>query len=120
MPYPEYLPYQRRKRSWFRVLLVLAISGTIAGLLLYQIPYVNRRVNWRFDIAITFIRSVIHPAGELPTPAVKVTAEGQKQIPAQVIPFATSQPTITLTPTVTPIYTPTPTLVPHLYRNVFS
>jgi len=112
MPYPDYLPYQRRKRSWFRVLLIVTIIAVALGLLLYQIPYVNRRVSWRLDIALTYIRMVLHPVSELPTPAVKIAADGQMQTPTQALPSATPQPTVTIAPTATPVYTPIPTLVP--------
>lgn len=112
MSYPDYIPYQRKKGNWFRVLLIAAIIAGLLGAILYQIPFVERRVKWRMDIAMTYIRSAIHPAGELPTPAVKVAAEGQAHTPAPAMTTPTPQPTMTLAPTPTPIYTPTPTLVP--------
>ncbi|MEJ2305118.1 MAG: hypothetical protein P8Y14_26655, partial [Anaerolineales bacterium] len=62
--------------------ILVKIGGTIAGLaifafLLYQIPSINRRLSWRVDFAMTYVRSVLHPVGEMPTalpqPAVAVT-----------------------------------------------
>jgi len=38
------------------------------GILVYQIPWVNQRLSWRIDIAKTYIRGVVNPAGAVPTP----------------------------------------------------
>jgi tetratricopeptide (TPR) repeat protein len=89
--------------------ILVKIGGTIAGLaifafLLYQIPSINRRLSWRVDFAMTYVRSVLHPVGEMPTalpqPAVAVTLH----------PSSTPTPEDPGTPT--PGLTPTPTLTP--------
>ena len=59
-----------------------------------------------------YIRMLIHPMHELPTPAVQVASEDELPMPQVSNPTNTPAPTATLTPTVTPIFTPTATLVP--------
>ncbi len=116
MPYPEYIPYQPKK-NWLRVFLAVVAILTIAGLLLYQIPYIHRRASWRLDIAYTYARMLLNPAHDLPTPslptpAVQVQSEAQMQTAASAPPTLTPEPSPTPQPTATPIYTPTPTLAP--------
>lgn len=86
------------------------IGLAVIGLLLYQIPSVNTRLNWRLDIARTYLRGVLSPAGNLPAP-------DEASQPATIIPSSTplptstpvpSQPTPTHSPTPAPTLTPTP------------
>ncbi|UCE00747.1 MAG: C39 family peptidase [Chloroflexota bacterium] len=52
-------------------LLKLALASIIIiaiGLLVYQVPAVKSRLNWRMDVAATYIRNVINPVGQMPTP----------------------------------------------------
>jgi len=112
MPYPEYIPYQPKK-NWLRVFLAVVAILTIAGLLLYQIPYIHRRASWRLDIAYTYARMLLNPAHDLPTPslptpAVQVQSEAQMQT-------AASAP-----PTLTPEPSPTPQPEPSTTRTVTS
>src|SRR5512142_948962 len=76
----------------------------LVAILVLQIPSINSRVAWRYDVAQTYIRNVIHPVGAVPTAILNPT---HTQLPA------TS--TIAVTPTgavaETPI-PPTPTLAP--------
>lgn len=75
------------------------IGLLILGFLIYQIPWVKERVDWRIDIAKTFVFSRLNPAGELPPPEVVAEAGGSNS-PA-------ASPTA-LAPTATPQFTPTP------------
>lgn len=109
MQNPDYLPYQRKKKSWVRVFSTIAVIAAATGLLLYQIPSINRRISWRLDIAYTYVRMLLNPVHDLPTPAVQVASEEQV---LTLTPTETLPPTATPEPTATPIYTPTPTLVP--------
>ena len=68
MPNPEYLPYRRGKKRWPRVLLISLVILALTGLLLYQIPSIHRRASWRLDMAMTYIRMVLNPVKDLPTP----------------------------------------------------
>lgn len=86
----------------------------IVGVLLYQVPGINTRLNWRMDIARTYIRNVINPVGQMPTPLPQPAA-AVTLVPTQT---PTEQPTqqniATDSPGPTPTQTPTPTALPQL------
>ena len=63
-------------------LLVLAI-------LIYQIPSVNDRFSWRYEVAKTYIRNVLNPVGDVPTAIPNIPAPTSQ---------VTATPTFTLTP----------------------
>lgn len=107
MQQPDYIPYLRKKRKRPIFFLVILIALLILGLFIYQIPRINRAVNYRLDIALTYFRKIINPVSNLPTPAVKNEAE----IPDPAV-TTESSPTLSPEPTVTPMFTPTATLVP--------
>lgn len=91
--------------------MLIVIAAALAGLLIYQIPGVKRRVSWRLDMAFTYVRMVINPVRELPTPAIKV-ADGDEQGNSAGMASSTPEPSATPEPSPTPIISPTPTLVP--------
>ena len=107
MRQPDYIPYSQKKRKGLLLVLAIFIALAIFGLLIYQIPRVNRLVNYRLDIAITYVQKLINPVSNLPTPAVKSEAEISDPVVT-----VESSPTLTPEPTVTPMFTPTATLVP--------
>ena len=107
MQQPDYIPYLRKKRKRPIFFLVILIALLILGLFIYQIPRINRAVNYRLDIALIYFRKIINPVSNLPTPAVKNEAE----IPDPAV-TTESSPTLSPEPTVTPMFTPTATLVP--------
>jgi hypothetical protein len=72
MQNPDYLPYRPKKRRLGLTLVIAFLVLAALGLALYQIPRINRAVSWRMDIALTYARSLLRPAGKLPTPAVNV------------------------------------------------
>ena len=79
------------KLAWLVVPVLILLSW-----LVYQLPPVHQRLSWRLDLAQTYVRGVIHPAGPLPT---------SKPQPTQTLGVMPS-------PTVSPIpLTPTPTVV---------
>lgn len=84
----------------------------IVGVLLYQVPGINTRLNWRMDIARTYIRNVINPVGQMPTPLPQPVAA----VTLVPTPTPTEQPTqqniATDSPGPTPTQTPTPTALP--------
>lgn len=48
--------------------IYLAGAGVILlGILILQIPAVNERVAWRYEVAKTYVRNVINPVGDVPT-----------------------------------------------------
>ena len=106
MQNPDYLPYRHGKHRWGLLILAVFVVLAVLGFALFQIPRINRAVTWRMNIALTYARSLIHPAGKLPTPAVNVQSGAALVTPSPL------PPTITPEPSGTPIYTPTPTLVP--------
>ena len=91
---------------------LIIIVLLVVGVLLYQVPAINIRLSWRVDVAITYIRNVINPVGQMPTPL--------PQPAAAVTPFPSRTPTnrpaeqalITPSPGPTSIRTPTPTALP--------
>jgi uncharacterized protein YvpB len=46
-------------------LIVLAIT---AGFSIFQIPSIHSEANWRKEIAMAYLRGMINPAGQMPTP----------------------------------------------------
>lgn len=48
--------------------ILLAGAGVILlGILILQIPAVNERAAWRYEVAKTYVRNVINPVGDVPT-----------------------------------------------------
>lgn len=90
-----------------RALLLLA-GIILASGLLYRIPAINSRLAWRIDVANAYIRGVIDPVGEAPTPIVRLT-----EIPSPT-PSATPMPTRSpeKADSVDPVIEPTPTALP--------
>ncbi len=79
--------------------IVLGLAGllVLSGLV-YQIPAVQSRLNWRFEVWSTYILNVVQPVGRMPTP-----------LPST--PFSTFTPPPP-TPTQVASQVPTPTLPP--------
>ena len=95
-----------RRKNLLKKLLIL-VGVAVVVVLVYWYPPVHRRLSWRVDFALTYLRAVIYPAGEvpkpLPPPGVAVTS----------MPAATpSIPTATFTPGATPTRLPSPTPLP--------
>jgi hypothetical protein len=107
MQNPEYLPYQKkRSKVWICLLLVVLLLA--GGLLLYQIPRINRALGWRLDIVMTYMRGVVNPAQGLPTPAVSTQSAFMQPTGTPLPPTATSTPTPIISPTLTLTPTPSP------------
>lgn len=84
--------------------IALSIAGLILlAVLLYQIPAINDRLSWRYEVARTYVKNVINPVGDVPTAIPQPTKP--------VTPTITIQSTST-TEVVTTIVPPTPTLAP--------
>jgi len=85
--------------------VVLAGAGLfVLAILLYQIPAVNSRVAWRYDVGKTFVRNVLNPVGALPTAIPNPTSTKSPITPT--VPVSPTSPVLE-----TPI-PPTPTLEP--------
>jgi tetratricopeptide (TPR) repeat protein len=91
---------------------LIIIALLVAAVLIYQIPAKNNRLNWRVDVAITYVRNVINPVGQMPTPLPQ-PASAVTPFPSQT---PTNQPTERpiISPTLGPTSTrtPTPTALP--------
>ena len=72
----------------------------LLAILLLQVPGVNSRLGWRYEVWSTYLRNVVDPVGPLPTP-----------VPSTPLPSATPPPS-THTPESTAPATPTATSVP--------
>ncbi len=94
------------KRNLIKVVLFLIGLG-IFILLVYQIPYVNRRLSWRMDFALTYLRGFINPVGKVPTalppPAIAITSHPQPTKTDSVKEVVSVGPTPTQAPTQTPL-----------------
>jgi hypothetical protein len=87
-----------------RNILLAGAGFLVLALLLYRIPAVNERLSWRFEVARTYVKNVIHPVGDVPT-----------AIPNQTRTPNPATPTLRVTPTDQILETPvpaTPTLPP--------
>ncbi|WKZ46140.1 MAG: C39 family peptidase [Anaerolineales bacterium] len=86
-----------------RKILLVCAGVALLAILLYQIPAINERLSWRFEVARTYVKNVIHPVGAVPTAIPQPTK--------QITPTVSIQPTAT-TEVVTTAISPTPTLAP--------
>ncbi|HJR79491.1 MAG TPA: C39 family peptidase [Anaerolineales bacterium] len=86
--------------------ILLAGAGLLLlAILLFQIPAVNSRVAWRYEVGRTYIRNVLNPVGDVPTAIPNPTGTPTPTSPAS----PTVGPTSTLAATPIPA---TPTLAP--------
>jgi len=82
--------------------ILFIITGLFAlAVLLYQIPAINSRVTWRYEVAKTYAKNILNPVGDAPTTipntpsAVTTTAavtSTPKIITTSIPPTATSLP----------------------------
>jgi tetratricopeptide (TPR) repeat protein len=93
-----------------RKLALAVIALLLFGLLVYQLPQVHNRLDWRLDFALTYLRGVVSPVqalpSALPNPQVRVTRN------APSTPSLTPAPTLSPTPGPTPTATLPPTPIP--------
>src|SRR3990170_7234615 len=80
------------RRSFFGVGGVILLT-----LLVYQIPWVRIRVDWRLQVAHTYVTSRLYPAGVLPPPQV-LSSETVVIVASQTPPMPTATPQATSTP----------------------
>lgn len=78
------------------ILIGLAIFGLLA-FLLYQIPAIQSRLEWRYEVWSTYFQNLVNPVGKLPTPMPSTpfaTFTLQPSTPTQI-----AAETLTPTPT---------------------
>src|SRR5688572_29293687 len=83
-----------------RTILFAAAGFLLLMILILQIPAINSRVAWRYEVARTYVKNVLNPVGAVPTAILNPTST---QIPAS--------PTAPVTPTI-PVEAATATLIP--------
>ena len=86
------------------IVLTGAGSLLLLGLLLFQVPAINSRVAWRYEVGKTYLKNVLHPVGNVPTAIPNPT-----HTPSPASPTALITPTSAIVETPIP---PTPTLAP--------
>ena len=82
----------------------VGIFALALAFLVYQIPSVNARLEWRYEVAQTYLRNIMHPVGAVPT-----------AIPNPTNTAGAVTPTIAVTPTTAVVETSIPataTLLP--------
>jgi tetratricopeptide (TPR) repeat protein len=105
------------RSKWIKVVFLVFILSFTA-IAVYQIQAVNRRLSWRVDIALTYLRGVFQPAVAVPTPKSGGVASAAKTVVFTSLPpspSATPSPTqadILATLPATSTSTPTPTAIP--------
>src|SRR5512134_3216590 len=86
------------------IILLAGLVLLVLTLALTQVPAINSRLAWRYEVAKTYARNVLNPVGNVPT-----------AIPSTPHPTSTANPTQAATPTIEAEETsvpPTPTLAP--------
>src|SRR5215212_8704327 len=89
-----------------RNIALAGVSLLSVALLLFQVPAINSRFAWRFEVAKTYLKNVIHPVGSAPT-AIPNTPVAAANNSTPISPVVT--PTMELIATAIP---PTATLAP--------
>jgi tetratricopeptide (TPR) repeat protein len=101
-------------KNHLKQLLAWAFLGfsilVLLGVLAFNIPSIKSRLSWRMDIAMTYLRGVIHPVEPFPTAAeaVVVPTLAPTNTPTPLPTQNPELPTSTLAPTATPQPSPTP------------
>lgn len=105
-------------RSKWKIILLVFILALLLVPLVYQLPWVKQRLDWRLDIARTYVRGVFQPGSAVPTPSTRTTLVLQAASPTPTLEPPTSTPVLesqagTPTPGATqtlPAPSPVPTL----------
>jgi len=92
------------------ILAMIILAFAVIAVTAYQVPSIKTRLSWRMDIALTYLRGVIHPVRPFPTPAGTLIPPTMVSTPiTSASPTAIHiQPTATLMSSATPLPSPTP------------
>ena len=98
--------------------ILLSIAGllVVSGLV-YQIPAVQSRLVWRFEVWSTYLHNVVDPVGKMPTPVPSTPFATFTPNPPTATPAATQLPTPTLPPIPAQVSLPPPKWVAQLDNN---
>jgi len=117
----RYPPRNAPKKHFFfsRRNILWGGAGALAlAVLLLQIPAINERVAWRYEVARTYARNVINPVGEVPTaihnptgvatftplPATRTAVPTQMVLETEAVPTSTLEPLPPLASIASPPY----------------
>ncbi len=50
-----------------RNILFAGVGLFLLAIVIYQIPAVNSRLSWRYEVTKTYIKNVFNPVGDVPT-----------------------------------------------------
>ena len=92
--------------AWLGRFLAGATATALVGWLIYQLPPVKYRLEWRLDAASGIVRGWIHPGDTVPTPAG--AALGPLPTAFDPLPTFMPAPTELISPTPGPTSTPIP------------
>ncbi len=111
--YPStYRGWRRAQRGWRLLLVAAVLLGLVsAALLLYQIPRVQRALDWRIEYALIYLERVFDPLPDAPTPPGGDTSAAVRYPSSTPQPTRTAPPP-TLTPRAPATATPAPTPIP--------
>jgi tetratricopeptide (TPR) repeat protein len=90
--------------AWIGRFFAGAMAAALAGWLIYQLPPVKYRLEWRLDAAYSIMLGWIHPGDTVPTPA----GAALEPLPTAFDPSPTPTPAVTESADTTPEPTPTP------------
>lgn len=89
--------------------ILLSLTGIfLLGFLLYQIPAIKSRVDWRAFRVTTYINGVIHPMGAVPTAIIEPTSQTTATIPPALFTPLPATETPQAAPTAAPTSEPLP------------
>lgn len=81
-----------------KVVFLSLASILVLGFLVYQIPAVQSRVEWHYEVWSTYIQNSINPVGKMPTPEPSTPFATFTPEPPAPTSAATESPTVTPTP----------------------
>ncbi len=110
------------QRTYFLKFMAGALTAAVMAFLVYQVPPVHDRLEWRMELLAAYLGGVIHPADLAPTPLAQDTLDahslaipalptktaGPIQTQSGAEPVHATEATATQAPTEAPTATPTP------------
>lgn len=98
----------RKAQRQHRALWLLGLVALV--LLVYRLPGVHSRLAWRLDFALAYLRGLINPVEQVPTPLPKAETFTVRLTPT--VPVASPTTAASPTPLATPTAVPSPTPLP--------
>ena len=89
-------------------MIYIAAGILLLAILMVQIPAVNSRVSWRYDVARTYVKNVLNPVGEVPTAIAQPTSTTAPASPTAPVATPTAQVVETMIPATATLAPPPP------------